>query len=349
MILKKNLPKPSEIYPILWRFAAERHRIYMLRASGSPPPWTSDEVLTTFKFTNAYRAADRVSQFFIRMANSHREIDTDTLFLRTMLFKIFNKIETWEEIVSRLGLPDAKSFDFRECANILSDLKRKGVSIYSGAYIMPSGGVSGVPKHKMHLDLIETMLADHLADRIASTKTLEDTYRLLLKYPSIGPFLAFQYSIDLNYTTVIGHSEMEFVVAGPGAHDGLAKCFSSLGDFDPEDTIRWLTENQEEEFKRYDLDFPSLWGRPLQLIDVQNLLCEISKYTRVSHPEIKGKLGRTRIKKRFIPSGPIIGPQFPSKWGLDEEISKWGKSFSKHLVNTGTHSTFKFGQLNLDF
>ena len=36
------------------------------------------------------------------------------------------------------------------------------------------------------------------------------------------------YAIDLNYTTLTSHSEWSFVVAGPGALDGLSKCFESL-------------------------------------------------------------------------------------------------------------------------
>jgi len=35
-------------------------------------------------------------------------------------------------------------------------------------------------------------------------------------YPSLGDFLTFQFTIDLNYSEPIAFSEMEFVVAGPG-------------------------------------------------------------------------------------------------------------------------------------
>jgi hypothetical protein len=58
----------------------------------------------------------------------------------------------------------------------------------------------------------------------------------------------------------------------------------------------------------------------LQLIDCQNLFCEISKYTRVSHPEISGLSGRTRIKQMFKPHGPPAQPWYPPKWGLNDKI-----------------------------
>jgi alpha-glutamyl/putrescinyl thymine pyrophosphorylase clade 1 len=59
------------------------------------------------------------------------------------------------------------------------------------------------------------------------------------------------------------------------------------------------------------LDFPGLFGRPLQPIDCQNLFCEISKYARVAHPEVGGVANRTRIKQSYHPSGqpaPQVAP-----------------------------------------
>src|SRR5690606_31233135 len=120
-------------------------------------------------------------------------------------------------------------------------------------------------------------------------------------YPSIGRFLAFQLAIDVNYTTLIDFSEMDFVVAGPGARDGVRKCFSDIGNYTEEDVIRAVADGAEDAFDRLGLPFSGLWGRPLQLIDCQNLFCEVDKYARVAHPEIPGRSQRTRIKRKFVP------------------------------------------------
>ena len=90
---KRSCPKPSMLYSTLWRFASERQRVYLRRVAGEPYPWTNDSVLSRYRFTNAYRAADRVSQHLIRMTYSERDASDDTMFLRTILFKVFNKIE----------------------------------------------------------------------------------------------------------------------------------------------------------------------------------------------------------------------------------------------------------------
>ena len=316
---RRSRPRPSTLYPVLWRFAFARQQIYQRRIYGAPPPWTDDPVLTTYRFTNVYRAADRVSQYLIRLAYTDSHASCDTLFLRTILFKIFNRIDTWQAILDHFGLPVADRFDYAACDHLLT-LRRNRVPIYSAAYIMPSGGRSGIPKHRMHLRLIREMLTDGLPARLERTRSLREAYRLLLTWPTLGPFLAFQYAIDLNYTTLTSHAEHDFVIAGPGALDGLAKCFESLGEFTPAETIMWLTERQNEEFERYELPFSNLWGRPLQPIDVQNLLCEVSKYTRSTHPDVAGRLRRTRIKQRFRAAGGLPTPFFPPKWGLNRRI-----------------------------
>src|SRR5690606_17361184 len=113
----------------------------------------------------------------------------------------------------------------------------------------------------------------------------------------------------------------DFVVPGPGAKDGIRKCFASLGDYSEADIIRWVTDNQESEFERLGINFQSLWGRPLQLIDCQNLFCETDKYARVAHPEIQGISDRKRIKQIYRPSSyQKIEYFYPPKWGINDRI-----------------------------
>ncbi len=62
-----------------------------------------------------------------------------------------------------------------------------------------------------------------------------------------------------------------------------------------EDIIRYMYENQDREFKRLHLDFKKLGNSSLQLIDCQNIFCELDKYCRVALPNLKSN--RTKIKK----------------------------------------------------
>ena len=86
-----------------------------------------------------------------------------------------------------------------------------------------------------------------------------------------------------------------------------------------------MTAHQDEFFDELGLYFEDLWGRSLQLIDCQNLFCEISKYSRLAFPEIKGISGRSRIKQKYKQSyRPIPSPRYPEKWGINERIQAAG-------------------------
>jgi hypothetical protein len=325
IVLRHLAPaKVSEVYESYWRFAAERQAVFFRRARGETRPWTDNPVLSIYKFTNAYRASDRVSQYLIRhviyrddLPSSPREI-----FFRILLYKLFNKIETWELLERSLGPLTFEDYRFTAYDEVLSRAMRCGRRIYSAAYIMPPGSFAfgRSAKHQNHLLLLERMTTDRLAERLAQTRTMQEGFEKLRAYPTIGDFLAYQFITDLNYSELTDFSEMDFVVPGPGARDGLRKCFADPGGLNEPELIRLMADLQEQEFERLGLDFQSLWGRRLQLIDCQNLFCEVDKYARVAHPQIAGKTGRTRIKQKFAPTAATIDLFYPPKWKLNDKI-----------------------------
>lgn len=87
--------EPGPVYRSYWRFAAARHEVYLRRLRGEPPPWTNDPVIGTWRFTNVYRIADRVSQYLIRNVIYVGSQDADEVVFRVLLFKWFNRISTW--------------------------------------------------------------------------------------------------------------------------------------------------------------------------------------------------------------------------------------------------------------
>lgn len=283
-------------------------------------PWTTDPILRTYRFTNVFRATDRVSQYLIREVQyrADRSQEPQEVFFRTLLFKVFNKIQTWEALEQSHGALSWRSVNLNALDGTLSRLRSRGQSIYSAAYIMPAPELGRVRKHSNHLALIARMMADRLADRLRQAPDLKAVYECMLAYPGIGRFLAFQYAIDLNYSTLLDFEEADFVMAGPGALDGISKCFSATGARSPEDIIHWTTERQETEFAQRGLDFIGLFGRRLQPIDCQNLFCEVSKYTRVAHPEIQGLANRQRIKQTYKHADRSLPSlSFPPRWRLD--------------------------------
>ena len=314
--------KPTVVYDTYWRFAAERQAIFFKRLRGLRPPWTSDPIFTEYKFTNAYRASDRVSQYLIREVIYQGDQTPEEIFFRTILFKLFNKIETWELLGRSLGNLSYREFDFKAYDHVLFEAMSRKQPIYSAAYIMPSGSSTfgTTRKHRAHLKLLEQMMDDEVPLRIAEAASMLDAFKTIRSYPMMGDFLAYQYVTDLNYSGLTNFPEMEFVIPGPGAKGGISKCFESLGGLSEADIIRVITERQGREFERLGISFQSLWGRPLQLIDCQNLFCEVDKYSRVRHPELSGNSQRTRIKQRFRASAGAIDYFYPPKWGINEAI-----------------------------
>lgn len=302
-----------------WRFAAERHAVYLRRVAQTPPPWTTDPVLSSWRFTNAYRAADRVSQYLIREVIYAGDQEPHEVVFRVLLFKWFNKISTWELLKDRLGPLRLSTFDPSAADRVLSEARTNGATIYSAAYIVPPIRDAAGPKHAGHLTQVVRMLEAGLADDVVASGSLADLYQLLRGWSGLGEFLAYQFAIDLNYSAVVDHDEDEFVVAGPGARDGIAKVWPDADLRRAPDLIARMVAEQHEHFARLGLDFPGLFGRDLKLIDCQNLFCEISKYARVAHAEMPGIAGRTRIKQAYRPGGhpaPVPPPFFPPKWGL---------------------------------
>lgn len=317
--------KVTAVYDSYWRFAAERQRVFFQRVLREPQPWSNDPIVSTFKFTNAYRASDRVSQYLIRSVIYRDDLSADEteVVFRTLLFKVFNKIETWELLERSVGPITYAEYDFGRYDKVLSGAMKRGQRIYSAAYIMPPGGgaFGHSAKHQNHLKLLERMMADDLPKRLAEARSMQHGFELLLGYPTIGNFLAYQFVTDINYSQVTNFSEMDFVIPGPGARDGLRKCFADPGGLSEPELIRLMADIQEREFERLGIEFSSLWGRRLQLIDCQNLFCEVDKYARVAHPDIVGLTGRTRIKQRFGPKPDQIEFWYPPKWGLNERIA----------------------------
>lgn len=319
---KRSDPRPTTVFDSYWRFATERQAIFYRRLEGARPPWTDDPILETYKFTNAFRASDRTSQYLIRHVIYAGDQAPREVFVRTLLFKLFNRIETWQRLTSLVGPVSSRSFDAVTYGRAIDALRSARQQVYSAAYIMPPVGVfATTTKHDGHLALLAMMLRDELPERIADAPSLRWVYETLLTYPSLGRFLAFQFAIDLNYGPALDFDEGTFVVAGPGAKEGIAKCFAERDGWSDEDLIDWTVDRQEQEFEVRGLPFRSLFGRPLQPIDCQNLYCEIAKYARVAHPSYTQPGGRARIKQRFAARGDLPSVWYPPKWGLNAAAS----------------------------
>lgn len=321
MTRRPPIPRPG-VYELYWYYASQRQAMFEQRVAGSPPPWTTDPILDSYKFCNVYRAADRVSQYMIRDVCYHDEdcAAHDRVF-QIVAFRTFSKIDTWRSVRDYLGryptLDDLATGSFTAA---LDHTAATNGGLYTGAFILCATDAYGQGrKHLNHVELWRHMfLADNLADQILEAGSLHQVYDLLHGYPLMGDFMSYQTAIDLNYSALLNFSENAFTQAGPGALRGIRKCFVDLGDYTPTDVIKWMVERQSDEMNRLGLPFHGLYGRALHAIDCQGLFCETDKYCREAVPDLAS--ARRRIKARFTQTPEPISLFFPPKWGINDSL-----------------------------
>jgi hypothetical protein len=259
-------------------------------------------------------------------------MEPEEVVFRVLLFKLFNKIETWQLLTAAVGPLTWKTFNLKTYGAVLDEAKARKVKIFTAAYMqqpqtgfdLDAEGKEVKGKHNRHLALLEAMMRCG-TEMLQRARTYWDAYLVFRNFPSpaIGPFAAMQLVTDINYSPVIDFSEDSFIVPGPGAFAGINKCFSGLDlkETNPRDlrlgadVIQDCVAKQEDYFKANGLKPVTLFGRGLTAIDCQNLFCEVDKYCRRALPELNQ--GRTKIKQTFKQTGPLPKPFFPPKWGLD--------------------------------
>lgn len=316
--MENNYVIPNdETFRYYFYFIQERMNIFWRKLEGVSC-LTKDPILKEYKFTNVYRACDRVSQYLIRnvIYSNLDKYSPEDILLRILIFKVFNRIETWEYLNSLTDIR-ISNYDVAKlsCALTIRQQKRP---IFSNAYMMAGchSFYSGIQaKHQVWLKMIDDIFLKNKGFlKILKAKTMAEVYKQLRSYPLIGDFLAYQYTIDFNYSPYLNFDEDSFVKAGVGAVRGIKKCFTSYGK-EYEDAIRYTHEHfyDLQEYYGY-TEFRPLSGRAPKLIDLQNCFCEIDKYLRVKMPELK--VGNVRIKQHYRPILNKIEYKFPDKWAV---------------------------------
>ncbi|KAF8970599.1 hypothetical protein BDZ97DRAFT_52967 [Flammula alnicola] len=298
--------RPTIAFDTFWRVAAERKAIDDRRRAGQPAPWTDDKILRDYFFCNTYRVLDKGCQYLIKEVIEEGSQDPVEVVFRVILFNLFTKIETWELLDRALGPLTWETYDREKYRKVLSRALGQGLALYTGAYIKPAPHFGFDLNYINHLCLLETLMENMLPSRLLAAQYMANVYEYLVSFPSMGPFSTYQLMLCLSYTNVLNFHENDFVISGPGSISGLNKIFgksmqqgrSTIPGFD-EEVMRYMADNQDYHFKRLGLEFSGLGPErlPMGVADIEHTLCEVDKYCRVAHPQLKGK--RTNIHRTF--------------------------------------------------
>lgn len=282
-------------------FVPARHSIWEARQRGaSAHLWTFDPILQERKFTNVYRVLDPGSQYLLRMMQEPGITKEDAL-ARAYLYRMTNRPETWDHMRAQLGRWPLATDLGPQLEDLLVAYRDAGNQVFSGAYIiMPRPGVSGDDKARSVVQLAaQSFHPDSpVGYAFTQTRSMADRYHLLHSQQGIGPFIAMQVLTDYGYYSG-DQDENSFVVPGPGARNGAKELNPALP---AKDVLQWAAEQVWQH------NSPVLYGRKPSLMDIQNTLCEFSKYARY--------MRKPRTGKPYRPAHPGVQPKplLPTYW-----------------------------------
>lgn len=295
-----------------FRFIYKRQLIWYKRFSlKENPPWTTDEILKTFKIINMYRELDRCTIYIIEKLKKVK--DRKSLLLNVVFFRFFNKYLLYENLRTN----PFKEIDEKSKESIIrkfAELKEKGKPIFNNAYLIAPKG-----KEEKHVSIMNNLKkltenSESLIRLIDESKTPEESFGIIKKIPLVGPFLACEIWTDLFYLDFFRQkwTDNDFVNIGPGAKWGLEIIYErKLNKKEQMKKLKHLHKLQGKVLPEIhkELNEKSPWkiiayekaysNYPfLSLTNIEGALCEFRKYVRLKQG--KGKKRYFRINPKAI-------------------------------------------------
>ena len=280
-------------------YLKEREVIRLNKEAGDLFPWTEDEILQKYKFTNVRRENDTVSKELItRFYTPHFNDDPKTILMNCALFRYFG---TWE-FAAAVGWQEYDTFDFEFIKDTAADRLAHKERTFTGAYVITNQGISA-PKQEVVVDIFLKGLHEVAEDIVAVSNVFQEwqeTAKVMRKIKGFGGsgFMTKEILIDTTYTGFWDDKEgtgslpsdwYDWTPIGPGALRGAARL---LGD----DSAKPVKEYSAfdvimEAFGHQSTYWPSNYGL-LSPTDIQFGMCEFDKYERV-------RLGQGRPRSRY--------------------------------------------------
>lgn len=282
--------------PSLLYFVWEREVIRIVKSRGAERPWTKDPVLEKYKFTNIRRRDDRVSRWIIDNVIAPNEQRQDLWFI-LLITRLINWPPTLQHLIEKdILFRSAGDFNPVQFSDAVESFKATGGKVYSGAYMvyptkMDPGGVKSlaIARHIILPALDIGYEIDHVL--FTDEPKIEDFVRELSGSFGISTFMAGQVAADLTYCPQLGEAVDLYTYApiGPGSSRGLNYLLNRAPN------AGWTTETFNRELIKIREQIIKQVGiTDLTLHDVQNIMCEYSKYCRTV-------LGEGKPKTTYVP------------------------------------------------
>lgn len=264
----------------------ERENIRVRRASGSPWPWTHNDILQAYRFTNVHREDDTVSRHYQKTIRN-RYMEESIVLPGTVLYRWFNRVSTCDALFNEPDLSNTTAFEDYILNGNLSILEYQIDKVppphVTGSFII--NGMAGYPKAKGVLmyfqDWIQKPWRDQWHDWLRTRPSLEQIYDWLYS-EGLGTFMRGQIVADLKYLPFLQKASdwWTWAAPGPGSMRGLNVVLNRAMN-NPWRKGEWLQElNNLNELITPKLD--EIGITKLHNQDLQNCLCEFSKFTKAA-------------------------------------------------------------------
>jgi len=281
-------------------FVKERHRIWERRMAGEPGPWTKDPILRSHKFTNVFRILDPGSQFLL--TDLFGAADLKTVLLRCFLYRHTNLPSAWRAYRESVGMyPTWEHLDHLESWWLEYAIDHR---VFSGAYmIYPQSSTPGTNKISSVIALTDRLFGeDDIMPDFVKAYTQRDRFAVLRRNKGVADFMSMQILTDWGYSPGQYDRENDFIVPGPGAIKGAK--YIAPGE-KAERVVRWAHEMLLDDPECPTIEMPTGYLRKPSLMDVQNTLCEFSKYMRKPAREQAYEATHSALQLR---------PEYPTHW-----------------------------------
>ena len=252
-------------------------------------PFTDNETLQRFYFTNIFREADNGTKYYRRqILEQHMELTAEKLpeiLFQTYIYRLVNKKVTFARFG---GIPSETEWTrFREFMNTCmreereerdkpknKQNKEKLEKFFTQAHINQGENktaitIEFVKKHK-----------DKMAKQIQAATSLKKAWEVVKTAPHVGDFLSWQITADLCELKLIQLKE-DFAALGPGARAGLRKVFDDKVAVSEElEMTKTLTRLMDPVFDALGINFQYFLGRAISMKAIEHSLCEFDKFYR---------------------------------------------------------------------
>lgn len=281
----------------------EREEIRLRKGAGFSFPWTDDEILRTYKFTNVRRHHDRTSDQLRRLFYGPNFIsDSHTILMNCALYRYFG---TWE-FAEAIGWQEYETFDFEGIKDLAESRLADRERVFTGAYVITNQGISA-PKQEVVVDYFlkdlhaATPELVEIADKTQSWEKVSDRMRLINGFGGTG-FMTKEILLDTTYTgfwfngfehptdgTFSYPDDWDsWTPVGPGALRGAARVLGLEYD------ANIKADRARQVIKELGEWQGMLWSHEGKLVptDIQFALCEFDKYERV-------RLGQGKPRSKY--------------------------------------------------